>query len=133
MSSLNLNLPSNRKFGFFFSFVLFSSSAFLHWTAKVELSYITSAIGALMLIVTVTNADLLLPFNKLWMRLGLLLGALINPIIMGSIFFSLFAPFAIVMRIFGRDELHLRFRSKSSHWIFRGKTAEQEHSFKNQF
>ena len=76
--------------------------------------------------------DLLLPFNKLWMRLGFFLGKIISPIILGIIFFFIFTPIAYGMRIFNRDELNLKFGEKISHWKNRSKD-NQPILFKNQF
>jgi len=46
----------------------------------------------------------------------LVLGAIINPIIMGFIFFGIFTPIGILMRVFGRDELLIRQKKKTSYW-----------------
>ncbi|MDB2564391.1 SxtJ family membrane protein, partial [Amylibacter sp.] len=70
--------------------------------------------------------------NKLWMSFGFLLGKIVSPLIIGIIFFALFTPIAVVMRLFGRDELRLRFKSKESHWINR-EISMQPNSFRNQF
>jgi hypothetical protein len=66
------------------------------------------------------------------MRFGLLLGKLMNPIVLGIIFFGLFTPISILMRLCGRDELRLKLTHKSSHWITRSDHASSE-SFKRQF
>jgi hypothetical protein len=66
------------------------------------------------------------------MRFGLLLGMIISPIVLGLIFFCLFTPIAILMRISGRDELRLKLNRKVSHWIRRGEEIKSE-SFKWQF
>ena len=82
---------------------------------------------------TVINAKLLLPLNKIWMRFGFLLGSIINPIVLGIIFFVLFTPYGIVMRIFGRDELRLKkVINKKSHWVLRSETQPQT-DFRKQF
>ena len=76
--------------------------------------YILGAIFGIFLIITITNADALLPLNKLWMKFGILLGMIISPIIMGIIFFVIFTPIAILMRLSGRDELRLRLKKKKN-------------------
>jgi predicted Co/Zn/Cd cation transporter (cation efflux family) len=68
----------------------------------------------------------------MWMKFGILLGIIISPIVMGIIFFGIFAPIAILMRLFGRDELRLRFKKNKGHWISRDASTEF-YSFKNQF
>ena len=54
----------------------------------------------------------------MWMILGMSLGMIVSPIILGVIFF-LILPIGILMRLFGRDELHLQQKNKSSFWINR--------------
>ena len=66
------------------------------------------------------------------MRFGLLLGMIVSPIVLGIIFFGLFTPIAMLMRMSGRDELKLKFIQKASHWILRKEPIKAE-SFKHQF
>ena len=90
------------------------------------------ATALVFLLVTLIKSDALLPLNKLWMRFGLILGSIVSPIVLGIIFFGLFAPIAILMRLSGRDELRLKFIQKTSHWISRDEPIKSE-SFGNQF
>tara|TARA_Y100000813_G_C23886605_1_gene222876 strand:+ start:261 stop:551 length:291 start_codon:yes stop_codon:yes gene_type:complete len=94
--------------------------------------YILGSICGIFLIITITNAKILLPLNKLWMKLGILLGIIISPIIMGIIFFGIFTPIAFLMRLSGRDELRLHFKKKKTYWIDR-KTLNEFDFFKKQF
>jgi len=91
-----------------------------------------SAAALVVLLVTLIKSDALLPLNKLWMRFGLLFGMIVSPIILGVIFFGLFTPIAMLMRLSGRDELRLKYAQKASHWISRGEPIKSE-SFKHQF
>jgi hypothetical protein len=133
MNISDIELPSNRKFGFFFSGVFIAVSGYFYFGERLAVAYSLAAIGVLFLAVTLIKADILLPLNKLWMRFGLLLGMVVSPIVMGVIFFGLFAPISLMMRLFGRDELRLRFKQKKSHWIPRDTANTQTDSFKNQF
>ncbi len=83
-------------------------------------------------LITFFKADILRPLNKLWMSIGLVLGMIVSPIVMGFIFFVIFTPIGILMRFFGRDELLLRFKKKSSYWTKRNDDI-QSNSFRNQF
>tara|TARA_B100001057_G_C22523734_1_gene822944 strand:- start:394 stop:792 length:399 start_codon:yes stop_codon:yes gene_type:complete len=127
-----VELPSNRKFGFFFSAV-FLLAAFYSYYITSYLWLITfGTICIILLIITFINADLLTSLNKLWMKIGLLLGMVVSPLVMGLIFFGIFTPTGVLMRISGRDELRLRSSNKTSYWLKRD-TASQSYSFKNQF
>jgi hypothetical protein len=79
------------------------------------------------------KSEILLPLNKLWMNIGYLLGNFVNPIVLGIIFFLMFVPIAISMRIFRRDELSLKFKDKISYWKKRENSNFEIDSFKQQF
>ena len=132
MKFSELKLPSNRKFGFFFTAIFLLASSYSYYVDSELMVYILSAICGVFLIITIINADALLPLNKLWMKFGILLGMIVSPIIMGIIFFGIFTPIAILMRLSGRDELRLCFKKKKSHWINR-KDVKKFDTFKKQF
>lgn len=132
MNISEVELPSNRKFGFFFTFVFALAAAYSYYSANESWVYVFIAAALVFLLVTLTKSDKLQPLNKLWMRFGILLGMIVSPIVLGIIFFGLFTPIAMLMRVSGRDELRLKFTQKSSHWISRGEPIKSE-SFKHQF
>lgn len=129
---LQTNLPSNKQFGYFFALVFAIAGAYLGLMNAPAwgLPFVISA--AAIVVITILRADFLLPLNKLWMRLGLLLSNVMAPIVLGLIFFGLFTPIACVMRVFRRDELRLKFHKSTSYWITRRHSTQSEF-FKNQF
>tara|TARA_B100000700_G_C14612891_1_gene654428 strand:+ start:285 stop:683 length:399 start_codon:yes stop_codon:yes gene_type:complete len=115
----NIKIPSNRKFGFFFT-IVFLILFFYFLSKQSQYLIITFLIlSVLFFIVTIIKADLLLPLNKLWMKIGLILGKIISPIVLGLIFFIIFTPIGIITRLFGRDELNLKTVSNKSSWRIR--------------
>jgi hypothetical protein len=56
-----------------------------------------------------------------------------NPIILGFIFFIIISPIAIVIRMFGRDELNLKFHKNNTYFKTRAIKDIKPESFKNQF
>ena len=127
-----IQLPSNRKFGFFFTFIFGLVAAYFLYDGSKATCVIFSILSVILFLVTLFKSEALFPFNKLWMRFGLLLGLIISPVVLGFIFFGLFAPVAIFTRIFGRDELLLKQVSKRTYWIDR-KSSEPTLSMKQQF
>ena len=95
-------------------------------------AYAFSLAALIFLLVTLVKSDALLPLNKLWMLFGLLLGMIVSPIVLGIIFFGIFTPIAILMRIVRRDELRLHTTHKASYWITRNEQIKPD-SFKQQF
>ena len=132
MKFSEVELPSNRKFGFFFTFVFTIAAAYFFYSVNMTWAYAFISAALIFLVVTLVKSDALLPLNNLWMRFGLLLGMIVNPIVLGVIFFGLFTPIAIFMRLSGRDELRLKFSQRASHWITRSELIKSE-SFKRQF
>ena len=133
MKKSNIELPSDKKFGLFFSAVFFFITFYFYLN-----EYSLAIIFFLVLVITFLifaffKAEKLNFLNKLWMKFGQLLGLIISPIVMGIIFFGLFTPMSIFMRLFGRDELLLHFKIKASYWIPRHSSYLESFSFKNQF
>ena len=133
MKLSDVELPSNRKFGFFFCMIFAALGVYSYLEDRMIVAFLFFGFSLLFLFITLVKADTLLPLNKLWMQFGFLLGMIVSPIVLGIIFFGLFTPIGIVMRLFGRDELRLKFKKKQSYWIVRGSVTNQEDNFKNQF
>ena len=136
MKTSELQLPTNKKFGSFFAAVFLVAATYFYINnASSSVVSTLSVVGLSFLVATLVNPDVLLPLNKLWMRFGLLLGMIISPIVMGIIFFGLFTPMSLTMRLFRRDELRLRFKNKKTHWILRDfpDGDELSDSFKHQY
>lgn len=126
-------LPSNRKFGYFFSIVFFIAAAYFYLTDRFNAVYLFILLSSIFFAITVIKPNILFPLNKLWMLLGLLLGLIFGPIVLGIIFFGLITPIGIIFRIFGRDELRLQPSKRISHWVLTKTEPVRPNSFKNQF
>jgi hypothetical protein len=93
----------------------------------------TSAAAVLFVIAALLWPSSLRPLNRLWMKLGLLLHRIVNPIVMGLLFYGTIWPTGLVMRIRGRDLLRLkRDPSAASYWIARAPGPAPE-TMKDQF
>ena len=128
------NLPSNRIFGLLFIgvfAVLASYGLWKGWSAGLIKAFFIISAG--LVVVTLLAPKLLTPFNKAWYQLGLLLGKVVSPIVLGILFFMVITPVAIVMRLAGRDALRLRKQNVKSHWIDRKPPGPEPESFKEQF
>lgn len=132
MHNSKITLPSNRKFGLFFSVVFSIVSSYFFYLKNNLWFYIFGLLALVFIIITLINNDFLGPLNKLWFKFGLLLGKVVSPIVLGLIFFGIFTPIAIFMRLIGRDELRLKYKNQLTYWIKR-KTSNQSTFFKRQF
>jgi len=126
-------LPSNKKFGLFFSFIFFSIGGFAFFREQLIIAIAFMAIAVILLIISLVAADYLARLNILWFKLGMLLSRIISPIVLGAIFFLMITPVAILTRIFGRDILQLKKQPGNSYWIKREPRGPLPESFKKQF
>ena len=128
------SMPSTRSFGLLFTLVfaaLASYAYFMHWQRAV---YVTAAsLSIITIAVTLLAPKLLSPFNRAWFLLGEMLGKIVSPVVLGVIFFGLLTPVGLFTRLFGRDELRLKKRESSSHWVEREPAGPPPESFNNQF
>ena len=129
MDHKDIKIGSNRSFGivFFVVFLLISIYLFLK---DGDIRLWSLIISIIFLFLGLLNSNVLSPLNKLWFRFGLLLGKIISPIIMGIIFFLVVTPIAIIMRLFKKDLLNLKFKENNTYWI--DKTGPKS-KMKNQF
>ena len=127
-----IELPSNKKFGYFFTLIFIVITGYFFLNKSLNLAYLFAAISITLFFITLVKADLLLYPNKLWIQFGLLLGMIISPIVLGVLFFVLFTPAAIIMKLYGRDELRIKFKKSTSYWIVRENQINSD-SFSNQF
>ena len=126
-------LPSNRIFGYFFAFIFVALGAYLGFKGMSSVSSVLVLLAGILAAIATFKSNLLTPLNRLWMQFGVLLGVIISPLIMGLIYFSLFTPMGIVMRLFRRDELRLKVEARQTYWKSRSKEIRDSDAFKNQF
>lgn len=68
----------------------------------------------------------LAPLNRIWFLFGLALHKVVNPLIMGLLFFIVITPIALLMRLFGKRPLSHGFqRDAASYWQGRDENAAQ--------
>ena len=133
MKFSDIELPSNYKFGFFFTIIFILIGVYFLYGTSIRIAYIFFVLAAAFFIITIIKAEALLPLNKLWMRFGLMIGVIVSPILLGIIFFGLFTPISLLMKVFGRDELRLKLFKRQSHWKMRSKNNVKPNTFNDQF
>src|SRR5579872_33881 len=125
-------MGSERSFGFVIAGVLCVISAIRLWKGE---SILYPAIGALVFAASAMLVpQLLRPLNILWFRFGLLLHAVVTPIILGLMFYTTITPLGWLMRVLGKRPLALAFDpSRQSYWIHRTPPGPAPDSLTNQF
>jgi len=125
----DIKIPSKRSFGIVF-FIVFLIIAIYPLIRNGELRVWSLIISIIFLILGLMNSKLLNGLNKLWFKFGILIGGFTSPIIMGMIFFFVVTPIGLMLRIFRKDVLNLKFNNAKSYW--KNKSG-QISKMKNQF
>ena len=124
---------SDRSFGLVFTgvFLVIAGWPLLNsgdprWWALV--------VAAVFAIITLAKPALLAKPNRLWTKLGILLGKVVSPIALGILFYGVLTPTAVLIRISGKDPLRLKRESASkSYWVPRDPPGPPPDSMHNQF
>ena len=112
---------SNRSFGMLFFIVFLILSL---WPLKngnnLNLYFLITS--GIFLILGAINSKLLTPLNKTWIKFGEILGLIIAPIVMSLVYFVILTPVSLIVRLFGKDLLGLKFKKENeTYWIKRKK------------
>lgn len=139
MSHENLNRAehiegsSDRSFGFVFAVVFVVIAAWPLLAGKGPREWALAVAGAFALVAVVRPAVLAVP-NRLWMKLGLLMGKIVSPIALGILFYGVFTPLGVLMRLMGKDPLRLKLDPlATTYWIAREPPGPPPESMTNQF
>tara|TARA_A100001015_G_scaffold297999_1_gene380168 strand:+ start:3526 stop:3858 length:333 start_codon:yes stop_codon:yes gene_type:complete len=91
-------------------------------TKNQPINSVLISISIIFLILGALNSKILSPFNNLWIKFGEFLGRIIAPIVMALVYFIILTPISLLVRVFGKDLLGLKFLKKqNSYWINRKK------------
>ena len=124
-----IKISSNRSFGLVF-FVVFLLIALYPLINNGELRLWSLITSIIFLILGLLNSKFLNPLNKIWFKFGIILGKIISPLVMGIIFFLVVTPTGLLMRLFRKDILSLKYNQNSTYWI---EKKGPKSKMKNQF
>lgn len=126
-------VASDRSFGLVFAALfLLISLAPLRTHHPVRQWPLVSAV--MLVLVASLRAHWLHPFNRVWTRLGVLMGHVVTPIVTALLFFLVVAPTAFCLRVLGKDVLRLTpVSTADSYWIERRPPGPSPESMVNQF
>lgn len=124
---------SDRSFGLVMS-VAFAILTLINIVHSGRVWPWTGGLAVLFVLGALFYPAALKPLNRVWLRFGLILHKLVNPIVMGILFFGTVLPTGLVMKAAGKDPLRLRREPKaSSYWIVRHPPGPAPETMKDQF
>src|SRR3954465_5114197 len=121
---------SNKRFGLVVGGIaLLFGCVRTWWHSEVGwLSGMLTATGLVLILAALIKPDVLEGANRGWMKLGLLLHKITNPIFLGGMYPIAIVPTGLMMRAFGLDPMGLRRERKNTYWIARGKSGSSAQS-----
>ena len=128
-----VKVSSDRSFGIVFTLVFLTVGAWVVSSGQSK-GWLFFVSAALFLVVTIARPSILGPLNQAWAKFGLLLGQVFNPILLGVVFFLVVTPIAVVLRLLGKDSLHLKSKPDlKTYWIDRSPAGPKFGSMTKQF
>ena len=124
-----IKLPTNKSFGIVF-FIVFFIVSILPLLNEGNVRIWSLILSIIFLTLGLLNSKILTPLNRIWFRLGILLGSLVSPIVMSIVFFAVVTPISLMMKLFNKNLLGLKKNNKKSYWIDSSKIKSK---MKNQF
>ena len=130
---LQVEGSSDRSFGLVFAGVFLITACWPLFSRELPRWW---ALGGAVVfaVIAIWKPALLTRLNRLWTKLGLLLGMIVSPIALGILFYGVLTPIGALGRLTGKDPLRLKLDSDAdSYWIPRKPPGPPPDSMTNQF
>lgn len=125
--------PSNRSFGTTMA-AAFGLIGLLGWYKGSSHAPVWIGIAAIFAALALCRPQSLTLANRAWLKLGLVMYRVVNPVVMAVLFFGAIMPIGLVMRLFGKDFLCLtRDVSLRTYWQKRSDPRPPSESMRQQF
>jgi hypothetical protein len=113
-----------RKFGLTLG-AAFAGLTLLSWWRGKHVSFeVTATLSALLIIAAIVVPSKLVAVERAWMRLAELMSSVTTPIFLGIVYYVVFTPIGLAMRLAGRQPMN-RVEVNGSFWITRDPQAAQ--------
>jgi multisubunit Na+/H+ antiporter MnhG subunit len=122
-----------RNFGFVVGGVLLALASFLFWKDRPAWTWIGGIGAALVTLGAILPASLL-PLQKVWMTLAVIMGWIMTRIILSVLFFLVLTPIGLIARATGKRFLERRLhREADSYWKVREDPAPGGEHYEKQY
>jgi cytochrome c biogenesis factor len=127
---------SDRSFGLTVGGILALIEAYRLWSSGTldTIGIVLLTIAVPLMLLGLVYPPVLAPLNRAWMKLGLIMFKVVNPIIMFVVYVLTIVPIGLIMRMVGKDPLRIKLeKDAKSYWIERDPAGPSPESMKNQF
>ena len=129
-SKVKIKIGSEKNFGIVFS-IFFIVLGFLSFLNKGIVNPYFFFISFIFLFLSFFYSSIFKYPNKIWFKIGIILGLFVSPLIMFLIYYIIFLPIGFIMRLINKDFLQINIDKKiPSYWTDKEKKTS---TMKNQF
>jgi len=106
-----------REFGLILLGLSVVLGGWWHWNGHAQRALTVAPAGAALgLLAAALPGSAGLWIYKAWMCVGFVIGSIASPLILGAIYYGMFTPLALAMRLIGRDALRLKRPDSPTYW-----------------
>ena len=129
--------PTDKQINIFVIGLAFILTLFSWRAFKAEngsLSILIMELTIALLIIYLIKREYVIKFYAIWMRVVAPIGTLITGILMVILFYLVFSPVGIILRLIRKDILHLKIEpNRKTYWIDRENKKSDKSSYERQF
>jgi hypothetical protein len=126
-------LPPDAHIGWLFGTLCLGVALYAFAIDSSKTAIVMFGLATMFFIVAKIAPHTLRRINIIWMGVSQFLGRVVSPVVLCALFFIVLTPYALILRLTGRDELGLRRSGLASYWQDRDREYYQSRSFKDQF
>lgn len=123
-----------KKFGFLIGIILILASSYLLWKEQYGYAIGGFVVGAVFIVLGFILPSVLMPLQKAWMALAVVMGFVMTKIIMVIVFYVMVTPIGLMGRLGGKKFLDLKMdKDAASYWIKRAPIKMEKSHYERQF
>jgi hypothetical protein len=127
-----LTAADGRRFGVTVGLAFLALAAVAWWRGRVPTCAVFSVLGGALIVGGVLLPAQLGPVYRAWMGLAHLMSKVTQPLFLGIVFYLVFTPVGLLMRLFGSRPLPRPERGSTA-WIPRDPSARRRVDMQRQF
>lgn len=129
MKNIKISKNDSKYFGIILSIILIIYCVYDFYINELQILLLLFTLT--LLLVSLFKPSILNPITKLWVLLGITLGKIISPIVLGLVFFIVVTPTSLIRKIIIKDPINQKINKKlKTYWQ---KTNSYDTNLKNQF
>jgi len=134
---MKLLTPSKKQLNVFvyglFLILIFLSARF-HKHNNKDAALLLTCLSIFIVIIYWIKRDFVIKFYTIWMKCASIIGSVVTSLLMLGIFYLVFAPIGILLRLLKKDLLNLKINpSLKTYWLDKPKKTFNKEDYEKQF